>query len=338
MASPASTTRRPSHGLRETRDHESRATEAGHRIGRGGDVRREAILDAATKLFSVRGFTETGIDEIGEAVGITGPAVYRYFDVQAGPPRRGARPGRRPRRRRCRHGSATRRRRPTTRCDGWSSTSWRSCIEDRSLTALYWHEARNLPPGPRRRIERTQRKAVDDYAVILRELRPELTDSEARMAVYAASALMRSVANRETSLDEARLHRLLSSMAYASLDARVARLGLTARRSLCVPEPVGPLRLLRIAPLRRPLLDPRHDPLRRVGALTQPPDQLRLPADRVGSGRSVAELVDEPLRHRDRERRGVVRDVVRERLRGGEHVGSRQRAGSTGPTRRRPRR
>ena len=37
------------------------------------------------------------------------------------------------------------------------------------------------------------------------------------MAVYAASALMRSVANRETSLDEARLHRLLSSMAYASL-------------------------------------------------------------------------------------------------------------------------
>ena len=47
--------------------------------GRGSDVRREAILDAATKLFSVHGFAETGIDEIGEAVGITGPAVYRYF-------------------------------------------------------------------------------------------------------------------------------------------------------------------------------------------------------------------------------------------------------------------
>ena len=45
------------------------------------------------------------------------------------------------------------------------------------------------------------------------------------MAVYAASALMRSVANRETSLDEARLHRLLSSMAYASLAVRVARAG-----------------------------------------------------------------------------------------------------------------
>ena len=40
-------------------------------------MRREAILDAATKLFSVRGFTESGIDVIGEAVGITGQAVYR---------------------------------------------------------------------------------------------------------------------------------------------------------------------------------------------------------------------------------------------------------------------
>src|SRR3990172_3114367 len=41
--------------------------------------RREAILDAATHLFSARGYADTGIDDIGAAVGITGPAVYRHF-------------------------------------------------------------------------------------------------------------------------------------------------------------------------------------------------------------------------------------------------------------------
>ena len=184
--------------------------------GRGSDVRREAILDAATKLFSVHGFAETGIDEIGEAVGITGPAVYRYFASKqdllgAVLDRAASQVSALPARVRAEATS------PDDAVRRLVEYLVALTIEDRALTALYWHEARNLPPGPRRRIERTQRKAVDDYAVILRELRPELTDSEARMAVYAASALMRSVANRETSLDEARLHRLLSSMAYASL-------------------------------------------------------------------------------------------------------------------------
>src|SRR5262245_29551364 len=42
-------------------------------------ARTEEIVDAAVRLFGERGFTETGIDDIGAAVGITGPAVYRYF-------------------------------------------------------------------------------------------------------------------------------------------------------------------------------------------------------------------------------------------------------------------
>jgi AcrR family transcriptional regulator len=37
------------------------------------------MLDAAAKLFSTRGYVDTGIDDIGEAVGVTGPAVYRHF-------------------------------------------------------------------------------------------------------------------------------------------------------------------------------------------------------------------------------------------------------------------
>jgi AcrR family transcriptional regulator len=41
--------------------------------------RRDEILDAAAELFRRRGFATVGVDEIGEAVGITGPSVYKHF-------------------------------------------------------------------------------------------------------------------------------------------------------------------------------------------------------------------------------------------------------------------
>ncbi|ORM27772.1 TetR/AcrR family transcriptional regulator [Williamsia sp. 1135] len=41
--------------------------------------RRDEILDAAAALFQQRGFATVGVDEIGEAVGITGPSVYKHF-------------------------------------------------------------------------------------------------------------------------------------------------------------------------------------------------------------------------------------------------------------------
>ena len=41
--------------------------------------RREEILDASSELFQRKGFGNVGVDEIGEAVGITGPSVYKHF-------------------------------------------------------------------------------------------------------------------------------------------------------------------------------------------------------------------------------------------------------------------
>jgi AcrR family transcriptional regulator len=44
------------------------------------DMSRERqILDAAAKLFYERGFHKVGVDDIGERVGVTGPAIYRHF-------------------------------------------------------------------------------------------------------------------------------------------------------------------------------------------------------------------------------------------------------------------
>ena len=43
------------------------------------DSRREALITEATELFAERGFAAAGIDEIADAAGIAGPAVYRHF-------------------------------------------------------------------------------------------------------------------------------------------------------------------------------------------------------------------------------------------------------------------
>src|SRR6266496_4149297 len=42
-------------------------------------ARERQILDAAAHLFHERGFHAVGVDEIGERVGITGPAIYYHF-------------------------------------------------------------------------------------------------------------------------------------------------------------------------------------------------------------------------------------------------------------------
>ncbi|MDQ1586992.1 MAG: hypothetical protein QOJ77_157 [Microbacteriaceae bacterium] len=41
--------------------------------------RRVALLDAASQLFAQNGFNGVSIEDLGTAVGVSGPAVYRHF-------------------------------------------------------------------------------------------------------------------------------------------------------------------------------------------------------------------------------------------------------------------
>lgn len=41
--------------------------------------RTAALLDAATRLFAEFGFASVSLEQLGSAVGITGPAIYRHF-------------------------------------------------------------------------------------------------------------------------------------------------------------------------------------------------------------------------------------------------------------------
>src|SRR5215213_3170279 len=68
MASPGT---RTLHGL------------AGHDTALHADAerpsRRDEILRAAAQLFAERGSRAVGVDDVGAAVGVTGPAIYRHF-------------------------------------------------------------------------------------------------------------------------------------------------------------------------------------------------------------------------------------------------------------------
>lgn len=42
-------------------------------------TKKQIIMDAALDLFSEKGYTAVGVDEIGAAAGVKGPAIYHYF-------------------------------------------------------------------------------------------------------------------------------------------------------------------------------------------------------------------------------------------------------------------
>lgn len=46
-------------------------------------TRKDDILAAAAQLFAERGYDSVGMDELGAAVGVTGPALYHYFPGKA---------------------------------------------------------------------------------------------------------------------------------------------------------------------------------------------------------------------------------------------------------------
>jgi AcrR family transcriptional regulator len=186
---------------------------------RRGHSRREKILAAAAELFRKRGFHGTGIDDIGAAVGITGPGVYRHFegkhDLLAAIMERGI----------ARHQVIVEEALATTSTprkalERFVTLSARALVEDQDLTAIYFQEMRNLPADDRARLGRMQRLLIEEWVHVLSQVRPELGDEEARLTVRAVGGLMNSLAYYHSSLDPARLQELLAKMAMAALLAR----------------------------------------------------------------------------------------------------------------------
>jgi AcrR family transcriptional regulator len=180
-------------------------------------TRREMILTEAAKLFFEHGFAGTGIDEIGAAVGVTGPAFYRHFaskhDLLVALVER----------------AVSRLQdvvdRAADEANGDPEQALRllvrysadACVEDGPLTAIYTQEARNLQPEARNRLNRLHRRMRDAWVQVLGKVRPELTSAELLLAIPAVSALQTSVATYRGTLDKERQKELLTQMTLAAL-------------------------------------------------------------------------------------------------------------------------
>jgi AcrR family transcriptional regulator len=178
--------------------------------------RKERILAAAAALGAGRGFDAISMADIGAEAGIVGSGVYRHFDSKTA----------------ILVAMADRvMDRLMTRAAEIIATGTderhrlsmlvRDQIEvaltDRDALAVYHREVRTLPEDERRRISHLQRDYIEEWVRQLAPLRPELAESEVRLAVHAAIGAIQSTLFFRSGIADSRLTGLLEVMALRCL-------------------------------------------------------------------------------------------------------------------------
>jgi AcrR family transcriptional regulator len=153
--------------------------------------RRAQILETAADLFAAKGFHGVSVGEIGQACGISGPALYKHFDSKdavlaamlVGISERLLDEGR------ARVAAAD-----SARAALESLIAWHTdfALRHRSLIVVQDRDWQSLPPAARERVRQLQREYVDIWAGQLRRLHRGLHTDRARAMAHAAFGLINS--------------------------------------------------------------------------------------------------------------------------------------------------
>jgi AcrR family transcriptional regulator len=178
-------------------------------------TRREQILAAAADLFARHGFHGVGIDDIGSAVGISGPALYRHFrskdamlgemltaiseNLLAGGQAR-----------------AQRAQDPDTRLRELVRFQVDFALDDPALITVQARNLGNLTDPDRRRVRTLQRRYVEVWVAAIRDAVPGTSEATARAAAHAVFGLINSTPHSRH-LGRDQMARLLRRMAMAAL-------------------------------------------------------------------------------------------------------------------------
>ena len=181
--------------------------------------RRQLILEAAIQLFHERGYPATGVDDIGKAVDVSGPAIYRHFsskeeilleaiqlaadEVHEANVNARATGGD-----------------PTSVLDGYVRAYARVALERSALISVWTSEARHLSSERRSPMSRRLRAWSSEWSDELRKVRPELTVEQARILVAGAIGMISTTTINELNDDGLLLDRI-TSMAMATLAAPI---------------------------------------------------------------------------------------------------------------------
>ncbi len=177
--------------------------------------RREQILETAAGLFAARGFHGVSVNEIGEACGISGPALYKHFagkeDLLAqsltsiserllaeGRARRAAAAD------------------PSAALDALIAWHVEFALTHPSLIVIQDREWPNLPEQAQQTVRELQLAYIDEWVTTLRELQPGIDRATARAAAQATFGLLNSTP-RSARIGTAGMARLLAEMARAAL-------------------------------------------------------------------------------------------------------------------------
>lgn len=178
-------------------------------------LRRKLLLEAAADLFARQGFHAVGIDDIGAAAGVSGPAIYRHFQNKDAILRE-----------LCDAALTellTHARRATTA--DTPSEVLRTLVElhaafgarHRGLLAVYAREHRSLSPLATRALRRRQRSYEAIWVDALVLARGDLDDARAQGLVAAVLSLLNASAHMPASLDDATVEAMLAAAAAAAL-------------------------------------------------------------------------------------------------------------------------
>ena len=179
--------------------------------------RRRQLLDAAARLIAERGFVSVRLEDLGAAVGISGPAVYRHFpnkdavlvELLVGISTRLHEGG----------GSAAAEAAdsPSAALDALVEFHLDFALGEPDLIRIQDRDLESLPADARRQVRQTQRKYVEVWVGVLEQLDPQLDQADARIKAHATFGLINSTPHSANPASPARARRVLRDMTLAAL-------------------------------------------------------------------------------------------------------------------------
>jgi AcrR family transcriptional regulator len=160
---------------------------AGSRKSSRGDL----ILEVAMNLFFEKGYGHVGIDEIGEAAGLSGPAIYRYFsgkgEILAALFDQAI------------DGLLSVSEPPTN--DPWADLGRlvrahvQYVLTHDKLSSVWIREGRSLSPDHRSRFRRRERNHIRHWTEIIQRCYPNLTEKQSEVASLTALSTLNSLSS-----------------------------------------------------------------------------------------------------------------------------------------------
>jgi len=196
--------------------------------------RKAQLAEAAAELFRKHGYHQVSVNDIAQAAGVTGPAVYRHFrgkqDILAhvllsgidtfGLVTEGA--------------LAT----PGTAADQLTALLHavaELAVDRREITALWRWEGRHLAEADRTKIRHRGAELMAQWGIALRDARPELTKADSELLCWATLSVYGSLSDHHVSPPRRRFEDLLVSLATAITSWQVPE-----GDPVPLPEPAAP--------------------------------------------------------------------------------------------------